>query len=57
MLCSFGIFWVGEGAGVDWYGGDLAIPVLIVFWIAVTLGFTAFMKTKLPAGVPEGSAA
>ena len=57
MLCSFGIFWVGEGAGVDWYGGDLAIPVLVVFWIVVTLGFTALMRTNLPSGVPEGSTA
>jgi len=57
MLCSFGIFWVGEGAGVNWPGSDLAIPVLVAFWIVVTLGFTAFMRTKLPAGVPDGSPA
>jgi uncharacterized membrane protein len=57
MLCSFGIFWVGEGAGLNWFGGDLAIPVLVAFWIVVTFGFTALMKTKLPAGVREGSTA
>lgn len=56
MLSSFGLFWVGEGAGVNWPGGDLAIPVLVAFWIVVTIGFTALMKTTLPA-VAERSAA
>jgi len=31
MLTSFGIFWGGEGAGVDWPGGDLAILPVIAF--------------------------
>ncbi len=25
MLCSFGVFWIGEGAEVAWPGGDLAV--------------------------------
>ena len=29
MLTSFGIFWVGEGAGVPWPGRDAAILVLV----------------------------
>jgi uncharacterized membrane protein len=29
MLCSFGLFWVGEGAGLHWPGSDLAILVLV----------------------------
>jgi uncharacterized membrane protein len=57
MLTSFGIFWVGEGAGIDWPGSDLAIPVLVGFFLALTLGFTAFMRTRLPAPLPEESAA
>ncbi len=56
MLTSFGVFWVGEGAGVHWPGSDLAIPVLVVFFLTVYLAFTAFMRTKLPATVAEGAA-
>ncbi len=57
MLTSFGIFWVGEGAGVNWPGSDLAIPVLVAFFVVVTLAYTAYMRTRLPAPVPEGSPA
>jgi len=57
MLTSFGIFWVGEGAGIDWPGSDLAIPVLVGFFLVLTLGATAFMRTRLPAPLPEESAA
>ena len=38
MLTSFGVFWVGEGAGVHWPGGDLAIPVLAGFFVVVYFG-------------------
>ena len=41
MLTSFGVFWVGEGAGVHWPGRDLAIPVLVGFFVVVFFAFTA----------------
>ncbi len=56
MLTSFGVFWVGEGAGVHWPGDDLAIPVLVGFFVVVYFGFTAFMRTKLPGRVAEKAA-
>ena len=38
MLTSFGVFWVGEGAGVHWPGSDLMILVLVaVFALTATL--------------------
>ncbi len=55
MLTSFGVFWVGEGAGVHWPGDDLAIPVLVGFFVVVYFAFTAYMRTKLPAPVTEKS--
>jgi uncharacterized membrane protein len=53
MLTSFGVFWVGEGAGVHWPGSDLAIPVLVGFFVVVFFAFTAFMRSQLPAPLPE----
>jgi len=53
MLTSFGVFWVGEGAGVHWPGSDLAIPVLVGFFVVVFFAFTAFMRTQLPAPATE----
>jgi uncharacterized membrane protein len=49
MLSSFGTFWVGEGAGVHWPGSDLAIPVLVGFYVVVYFAYTALMRTLLPA--------
>ncbi|HXA33750.1 MAG TPA: hypothetical protein VNV87_15965 [Acidimicrobiales bacterium] len=36
MLTSFGVFWVGEGAGLHWPGSDLAILGLIALFAATT---------------------
>lgn len=46
MLTSFGLFWVGEGAGVRWPGSDLAIPVLIGVFCVVTAGAVALLKSQ-----------
>jgi uncharacterized membrane protein len=52
MLTSFGLFWLGEGAGVHWPGSDLAIPVLIGVFAVVTVGAVALLKTQAPAPAP-----
>lgn len=36
MLCSFGVFWVGEGVGVRWPGSDLTLLVLIAVFLLAT---------------------
>jgi uncharacterized membrane protein len=46
MLTSFGVFWSGEGAGVHWPGGDLAIPVLVVFFAGVFFAYSALLRTR-----------
>ena len=38
MLCAFGVFWTGEGMGIAWPGADLAIPVFIALFLALSLG-------------------
>jgi len=55
MLTSFGLFWVGEGAGVRWPGTDLAIPVLIGVFALVTAAGIVLMKPRAqeePSRVP-----
>jgi uncharacterized membrane protein len=54
MLTSFGLYWVGEGAGVHWPGNDVAIPVLVGVFAAVTAAAVAMLKTQVP---PAPSAA
>jgi len=49
MLTSFGLFWVGEGAGVHWPGSDLAILVLVGLFALVTLVLVAFLRARPPA--------
>jgi uncharacterized membrane protein len=37
MLCAFGVFWTGEGMGIAWPGADLAIPVFMALFLALSL--------------------
>ncbi|HEX3947440.1 MAG TPA: hypothetical protein VHW47_07020 [Acidimicrobiales bacterium] len=48
MLTSFGLFWVGEGAGVHWPGGDLAILGLVGLFAVVTFGVTTALREMQP---------
>jgi uncharacterized membrane protein len=42
LLTSFGVFWGGEGAGVEWPGSDLAILGILAF-----LGLVSFTLTRV----------
>jgi uncharacterized membrane protein len=37
MLSSFGTFWIGEGYGVEWPGGDASVLGLIAGFLAAAL--------------------
>ena len=53
MLTSFGVFWVGEGAGVHWPGGDLAIPVLVGFFVVVYFAYDGVHAHDAPRARPS----
>ena len=49
LLTSFGIFWAGEGLGVEWPGEDLAILGIVAFMAVVSLGLTRRLRVGTPA--------
>lgn len=56
MLSSFGTFWLGEGYGVRWPGGDLAIPALIAGFVAASLlSVAAIRRIRRQMAVPLAS--
>jgi uncharacterized membrane protein len=46
MLTSFGMFWAGEGVGIDWPGADGALAVLIVVTVGWSLAFTKLLGRR-----------
>jgi uncharacterized membrane protein len=46
MLTTFGTFWGAEGAGVDWPGGDAALPVLLAFVVLMSLGYVTALRRR-----------
>jgi uncharacterized membrane protein len=46
MLTSFGIFWGAEGAGAHWPAGDAAIPAIIGFTLATSLGLVVVLRRR-----------
>ena len=44
ILVSFGMFWMGEGAGVKWPLSDVFIIILAAIIAATTFGLIAFFK-------------
>jgi uncharacterized membrane protein len=52
MLSTFGIFWAGEGVGVDWPGSDVAILGILVFitlWSLALVGWLSRYRRESPA--------
>jgi uncharacterized membrane protein len=46
MLSSFGVFWGGEGVGVNWPGSDLALLGVIAFFALVALVLVADLRRR-----------
>lgn len=52
MLSAFGIFWTGEGIGLDWPGSDLAIAVLVVIFLVFSSGVIVLVR-RPKEGLPQ----
>jgi len=46
MLTTFGVFWAGEGAGVEWPGGDVALLGVLAYVAAVSLLLVAAARRR-----------
>jgi len=44
ILTTFGAFWMGEGARIEWPAGDLFLLILVAVLTLVTIGLIAYMK-------------
>jgi uncharacterized membrane protein len=53
MLTTFGLFWAGEGAGVAWPGGDVALFVLLPVVVAGSLGLVWSLRSAQPTALAE----
>jgi uncharacterized membrane protein len=53
MLTSFGTFWGGEGIAISWWHEDVFLPILVVFYLAVTGVLILWLRRYAPGRVPE----
>jgi uncharacterized membrane protein len=52
MLSAFGLFWTGEGLGVDWPGEDLAILVFAALFLLFGLLASALARRRWAEALP-----
>ena len=46
MLTTFGIFWAGEGAGVEWPGSDASLIGLLVYVVGISALLVSMLKRR-----------
>ncbi len=51
MLSAFGVFWTGEGLGVEWPGADLALFVFAALFLATGLLAANLVRTSIREAV------
>jgi uncharacterized membrane protein len=51
MLAAFGVFWTGEGLGVEWPGGDLALFVFAALFLGTGLVAAPLARTPAPEAI------
>jgi Ca2+/H+ antiporter, TMEM165/GDT1 family len=54
-IVSFGIFWLGEGLGLVWPGGDLAVVAIIVGVFALAHAVAARLRLQHRIGHDDAS--
>ena len=53
MLTSFGLFWIGEGAGIRWPGADAFLLVLVALFAVLSAAVIPWLRrTAPPVAVP-----
>jgi uncharacterized membrane protein len=57
LLTSFGIFWGGEGAGVDWPGSDVAVLGIVAFMALVAFALVRALRRRRASLVPAAARA
>jgi uncharacterized membrane protein len=55
MLITFGTFWAGEGLGLEWPAGDLAIALILITYVILGLAGVRLVRARLVARRPRGS--
>jgi len=48
ILSAFGMFWTGEGLGIDWPGQDLALPVFAAIFLVCALATATLLRQPAP---------
>ena len=57
LLTSFGIFWGGEGAGVNWPGSEAAILAILAFLSLLSFALVRQLRRQRHAALPAGAGA
>jgi uncharacterized membrane protein len=50
LLSAYGVFWTGEGAGVDWPGDEAMLLVLVAIVLGCALAAVHVLRRAVPAG-------